>query len=202
MDKIDYTALSRSRYTDQFKDDPVFDALVQTLIEYKSNVQNLYADFALKILDIDKSTGKNLDLIGSIIGQSRNLVDYYAKPYFGFEGNPRAEPYDKGLWYSLFNNDGGDSRVLTDEEYRRVLKARIIRNRTNCTREDFVQILSLLIGGTNFVLSVPKHGNITLRLPSGFSNDFVLYFLSRTDEADSLIPKPLGYRMNVIIGDK
>lgn len=341
MDTIDYVALSKSRYTDQFDYDPTFNAIVQTLIEYKMRVQGLYINFANTILDIEKSTGKNLDLIGSIVGQERILVDYYAKPFFGFDGNPKAEPFDKGLWYSLFSDSGGDSRVLTDEEYRRVIKARIIRNKTNCTRKDFADIMYLLLGfnsqlprnyitdsnieksvdlskgavellyqssrllneayssgtvtisfdikiegvdpeggevvvgstygkpdwvftqsisnvkdvyerrsvtvtptrqvanssGTSsltflhskstegrkiyiknvqvelgtkasdwtqakedlFKLDSKSHGNIDLSFPKGFSSDFVSYFLSKMDDLDSLIPRPLGYKLNVYI---
>lgn len=145
MEILDYVALSKSRYTGQFSEDKVFNAIVQTLVEYKMKVQKTYKDFAEVILNIDKSTGKNLDLIGSIVGQDRILIDYFTSKYFGFEGNPKAEPFDVGMWYSIFSGKGGESRILTDEEYRRVIKARIIRNRTNCTRRDFIAILDLLM---------------------------------------------------------
>lgn len=146
MDKIDYASLAKSRYTSVFAKDPVFDAIIQTIIEYKMKTQDLYINFADTILDIDKSTGNNLDLIGSIVGQPRVLVDFSIDKYFGFLGNPRAEPYDVGLWYSTFSNKGSDTRTLSDEEYRRIIKARIIRNKTNCNRQDFIDILDLILG--------------------------------------------------------
>ncbi|UJE34678.1 baseplate wedge protein [Acinetobacter phage vB_AbaM_P1] len=145
MNKIDYATLAKSRYTNQFEKDKVFDAIVQTLIEYKMKTQELYINFARTLLDIELSTGKNLDLIGSIVGQPRILVDFSIDKYFGFLGNPRAEPYDKGLWYSTFSAKGADSRTLSDVEYRRIIKARIIRNRTNCSRADFIRILDLIL---------------------------------------------------------
>ncbi|AZF88451.1 hypothetical protein TAC_0063 [Acinetobacter phage TAC1] len=145
MDKIDYASLAKSRYTSQFEKDKVYDAIIQTIIEYKLKTQDLYINFAETILDIDKSTGKNLDLIGNIVGQPRILVDFSIEKYFGFLGNPRAEPYDKGLWYDMYSTKGADSRVLNDEEYRRIIKARIIRNKTNCNREDFIKILNLIL---------------------------------------------------------
>ena len=200
MDTINYVDMSKSRYTTQFDNDKAFDAIVQTLVEYKMRVQQRLIDFADIILDIDKSTGANLDLIGSIVGQSRILVDYYSKNYFGFEGNPKAEPYDQGVWYSLFSDSGGDSRVLTDEEYRRAIKARIISNNTNCSRKDYIDILTLLMGNTNFRISVPSHGNIEITLAEGTELDYVQYFLSRVENLDSLIPKPLGFRIIVKVG--
>lgn len=145
MDKIDYASLAKSRYTSQFEKDKVYDAIIQTIIEYKLKTQDLYINFAETILDIDKSTGRNLDLIGNIVGQPRILVDFSIEKYFGFLGNPRAEPYDKGLWYDMYSSKGADSRVLNDAEYRRIIKARIIRNKTNCNREDFMKILDLIL---------------------------------------------------------
>lgn len=201
MELIDYVARSKTRYTNQFVEDPVYDALVQTIIEYLMKVQQTYLDFADIILDIDKSTGKNLDLIGSIVGQERNLVDYYSKAYFGFLGNPKAEPFDEGEWYSLFSTSGGDTRTLTDAEYRKVIRARIIRNKTNCSRGDLVKILDILTDKADYKIEYPSHGETNIILPSDFDVDFVLYFLSRTDEDDSLIPKPLGFKLNVFNGD-
>lgn len=163
MEEVDYLEIARGRYTDLFQDDPIFDALVATLVEYKMKVQKEHIELADTILDIEKSVGANLDLIGSIVGQSRILVDYYSKPYFGFEGNPRAEPFDKGLWYSLFTSDSGDSRSLTDEEYRRVIKARILRNKTNGNRADFIAIMDLLldIRRTNLGRNILPNGLFT-----------------------------------------
>lgn len=205
MEMIDYVALSKSRYTNQFDEDPVYDAIVQTLIEYKMKVQDLYIKFAGTILDIDKSTGRNLDLIGSIVGQSRVLIDYFSKPYFGFEGNPRAEPFDKGVWFSLFSDSGGDSRTLTDAEYRRVIKARIIRNKTNCNRGDFIKIMDLLLDvdrenpkptDTAYTVKIEGHGNIVLEIKD-LGDSLATHYLSYLEREDNLIPIPLGYRLIV-----
>lgn len=144
MEIIDYVKMSKDRYTSQFDDDPVFDAIVQTIIEYKMNVQGFTKDYAMTMFDIDKATGKNLDLIGSIVGQPRELVDFFTKPYFGFKGNPKATPFDEGEWYSIYSNSGGDSRILVDSEYRLAIKARIYRNNTNCSRREIIKILATL----------------------------------------------------------
>lgn len=207
MELIDYVAMSKSRYTSQFDEDPVFDAIVQTIIEYKMKVQQTYIDFADSILDIEKSTGRNLDLIGRIVGQDRVLVDYFTKPYFGFEGNPKAEPYDVGLWYSMFGTTGGDSRTLTDDEFRRVIKARIIRNKTNCNRQDFGKVMDLLLNidrdnpkpdDVFYKVSYSGHGNIILELKD-FEDGVATHYLSKLEDVDNIIPVPLGYRLIVKI---
>lgn len=201
IEPMDYVSLAKSRYTSQFKDDSVFDALVQTLIEFKMKSQEFYIDFADKVLSIEKAKGKNLDLIGSIVGQSRVLIDYYTKPYFGFYGNPQAEPLDVGLWYSISGGTGGDSRTLSDEEYRRIIKARIIANSTYCSRADFIAIIKLITDNADFKLEVLSHGNILLTLPNEYMQHMVAYFLGRVEDLDSLIPKPLGFRLSVVFGE-
>jgi len=185
MDKIDYAALARSRYTNQFEKDKVFDAIVQTLIEYKMKTQDLYINFAKTILDIELSTGRNLDLIGSIVGQPRVLVDFSTDKYFGFLGNPRAEPFDVGLWYSEFSAKGTDSRVLSDEEYRRIIKARIIRNKTNCNREDFIKILDLIlnIDRTKTYKNILANSNFTTPLVLGNATSAITKGVNVTDTA-------------------
>ncbi|AJK27154.1 structural protein [Acinetobacter phage vB_AbaM_phiAbaA1] len=189
MDKIDYAALARSRYTSQFENDKVYDAIIQTIIEYKLKTQDLYINFAETLLDIDKSTGRNLDLIGSIVGQPRVLVDFSIDKYFGFLGNPRAEPYDKGLWYSTFSAKGADSRVLSDEEYRRIIKARIIRNKTNCSRSDFMKILELIlnIDTTKKYTNILGNSNFTTPLVLGNSTATVTRGVTMSDTATAQI---------------
>ncbi|CAL1777522.1 structural protein [Acinetobacter phage vB_AbaM_KissB] len=189
MDKIDYAALARSRYTSQFENDKVYDAIIQTIIEYKLKTQDLYINFAETLLDIDKSTGRNLDLIGSIVGQPRVLVDFSIDKYFGFLGNPRAEPYDKGLWYSTFSAKGADSRVLSDEEYKRIIKARIIRNKTNCSRGDFMKILELIlnIDTTKQYTNILGNSNFTTPLVLGNSTATVTRGVTMSDTATAQI---------------
>ena len=61
MERIDYLEKARSRYTDQHEGDPIFDSLVQLLINQSQDNQELLLEIEEKIFDIDKSEGRLLD---------------------------------------------------------------------------------------------------------------------------------------------
>ena len=96
MKKQNYKATARSRLTDRHRSDETFLAILDTLVEIKSQRQQQYLDIADTFLDIDKSEGKNLDLIGKLIGEERTLVNFIDRAYFGFAGARLVEPYDFG----------------------------------------------------------------------------------------------------------
>ena len=102
---------------------------------------NSFANF----FDIDKAHGSWLDIIGAIVGQPRLLIDIITHPYFGFEGHPQAEPFDKGLFYCLADLLAGN-RVLTDEEYRILIKAKIMTNNHVGTVQNTIDIFEAVFG--------------------------------------------------------
>ena len=120
MQEQDYKTIARSRLTDRHRSDEPFLAILDTLIELKEERQREYLSLADTFLDIDKSTGKNLDVIGRLIGEERTLVNFIDRSYFGFLGARLSEAYDFGYWYSLYKNKYGTLRTLTDEEYQRL----------------------------------------------------------------------------------
>lgn len=194
MESLDYLNLAKSRYTDQHRFDPAFVRIVEAIVEHREKRQAEYIKFAEEFLDIDKAQGKALDLIGSIVGQKRELANFINKPYFGFQGARLAEALDVGYWYNSSNPPKGELRILNDEEYRRVIKARIIKNRTNNNRDDLLLIMNYLTGNSNTQIEEVRHGVIKLVI----TNDDVglaSYFLNKRFEKDALIPIPLGYRL-------
>ena len=194
MEIIDYHEIAKSRMTDRFRNDPAFVAIVETLIDLKMIRQQEYINFAETFLDIDKSSGKNLDIIGVLLGQPRDLANFINEPYFGFEGARLAEGYDVGKWYSMYQNKLGTLRTLTDVEYRRVLKARVIKNNSNSSREDLVRVINLLTDNTSAIVDEPSHGVITVSLTDDLG--IASYFLSKYKQDNNLIPVPLGFRLS------
>lgn len=194
MELIDYQALAKSRMTDRHLNDLVFVAIVETLVDLAMLRQQEYINMAETFLDIDKSTGKNLDLIGNLIGQPRELANFINEPYFGFEGARLAEGYDVGKWYSLYQGKLGTLRILNDVEYRRVLKARVIKNNSNSSRDDFVKVLNLLTGNELSVVDEVRHGVVNVRLTD--ETGIASYFLSKYKQDNNLIPLPLGFRLH------
>ena len=198
MQEQDYKTIAHSRLTDRHRSDETFLAILDTLIELKEVRQREYLEIANKFLDIDQSTGKNLDLIGRLIGEERNLVNFIDRPYFGFIGARLAEPYDVGYWYSLYKNKYGTLRVLKDEEYRRVLKARVIKNSSDNGRNSLLEVLNLLSNNTqSIVIENPLNGRINVEILD--EDGLVSYYLSKYKNDRNLIPIPMGRRINITL---
>ena len=200
MKEQDYKTTARSRLTDRHRSDETFLAILDTLVEIKSQRQKQYLDIADTLLDIDKSEGRNLDLIGKLIGEERTLVNFIDRVYFGFLGARLAEAYDFGYWYSLYKNKYGTLRTLTDEEYRRVLKARVIKNSSDNNRNSFLEVLNILSNNKSSIV-VENLDNTAISVEVEDYDGLVSYYLSKYKNDRNLIPVPLGRRLNVTYSD-
>lgn len=197
MQEQDYKTIARSRLTDRHRNDETFLAILDTLIELKEERQREYLSLSETFLDIDKSTGKNLDVIGRLIGEERTLVNFIDRSYFGFLGARLSEAYDVGYWYSLYRNKYGTLRTLTDEEYRRVLKARIIKNSSDSSRESFLEILNTL-SNNRFSVITESLDNSTILVEIEDYDGLVSYYLSKYKSDRNLIPVPMGRRITIV----
>ena len=197
MQEQDYKTIARSRLTDRHRSDEPFLAILDTLIELKEERQKEYLALAETFLDIDKSTGKNLDVIGRLIGEERTLVNFIDRSYFGFLGARLSEAYDVGYWYSLYRNKYGTLRTLTDEEYRRVLKARVVKNSSDNSRESFLEILNIL-SNNNFSVITESLDNSAILVEIEDYDGLVSYYLSKYKSDRNLIPVPMGRRITIV----
>ena len=197
MQEQDYKTIARSRLTDRHRSDETFLAILDTLIELKEERQREYLSVADTFLDIDKSTGKNLDVIGRLIGEERTLVNFIDRSYFGFLGARLSEAYDVGYWYSLYRNKYGTLRTLTDEEYRRVLKARVTKNSSDNNRESFLEILNIL-SNNNFSVITESLDNSAILVEIEDYDGLVSYYLSKYKSDRNLIPVPMGRRITIV----
>ena len=197
MQEQDYKTIARSRLTDRHRSDEPFLAILDTLVELKEERQREYLSLADTFLDIDKSTGKNLDVIGRLIGEERTLVNFIDRSYFGFLGARLSEAYDVGYWYSLYRNKYGTLRTLTDEEYRRVLKARVTKNSSDNNRESFLEILNIL-SNNNFSVITESLDNSAIIVEIEDYDGLVSYYLSKYKNDRNLIPVPMGRRITIV----
>ena len=196
MEEQDYKTIARSRLTDRHRSDDTFLAILDTAIEIKDLRQTQYLELGSKFLDIDQSTGKNLDVIGNLIGESRTLVNFINRPYFGYQGARLAESFDVGYWYSLYKNKYGTLHVLNDEEYRRVLKARVLKNCSKSSRNSLVSVLNTLTGNTSTTI-VEQEDNKAIQISLQDDDGLVSYYLSKYKNDRNLIPVPLGRRIEL-----
>lgn len=154
------------------------------------------------ILNIDIAESAHLDFIGGLVGQSRLLSDFNTEPYFGFERAYQSEtfgvsndPSVGGYWNSRSYFNTAASRKLTDEEYRRILKARVIYNQSNCISQDLIEVVNLITNSNNNTVQILEHGLI--RLGSNDDTGLLAYFVDKLESIDNILPVAAGVRLRL-----
>ena len=155
------------------------------------------------ILNIDIAEKSHLDLIGSIVGQKRFLVDFNIDKYFGFDRSYNSETFGDsddatvgGYWNSRSNFNKSTARRLNDEEYRRIIKARIIYNSSTCITNDVVEVINLITGTNDNRVQRDGHG--LLKVSSRDSTGFLAYFIDRVNTTSNIIPIASGVQIQIV----
>lgn len=137
--------------TTQFRDQPVIHKFLRL---WTAEVEDLFVVWQslAQDRDIDSATGDVLDIIGRIVGQERTIVGADLYDFFGFRGHIQAlgfgDTYVEGVggrWWSLGAPMGGNV-TLDDEQYRLLIKARIMRNTSRGTPEDMLRYIQFVFG--------------------------------------------------------
>lgn len=167
---VDYLTEAFGRVTEQFKDKPIFERYLRLLIseqtELLTEMQKL-----MQLRSIDTAYGVQLDIIGEIVGRPRGLLTADEYKFFGFIGDPLSgtlgSSYDASAgspFYSLGQSTAG-ARVPSDEEYRLLIKAKIIKNTTKSTVEDTIRAFKFLFNtGT---VTIDEYAPAKVRLGIG-----------------------------------
>lgn len=158
VDKINHKELAISRLATQFKESTNLISYIKALLLEADNLEQVFCDLLEKRW-IDTAEGVQLDIIGAIVGQTREFVDAEIFDYFGFADNPQAQSFG-----SLGNPSTGGRfifegepttglRLLTDEEYRLFIRARILRNSTSSTPEEIISQIRFLFNSPLVIYS-------------------------------------------------
>lgn len=191
-----YLATARTRVTQQFVNKPVFDRYLQLLLSGYEDLQTAIQQ-TQQLRSVDSATGVQLDIIGDIVGRPRGLVFADIFEYFGFEGAPQAgtfgsltDPTVGAIWYYP-GAPAGMGRVPTDDEYRLIIKAKILKNRTYSTPEDIIQAYKFLFGASGVV--VEELGGLVVRIGIGkILSNVERGLLFDLSGVESLLPKTIG----------
>lgn len=199
----DFLEEARSRYTEQFKDKIIFDKYVQLLLSTKIELQQTLKDLMQK-RSIETAEGVQLDIIGEIVGQPRELIDASLISFFAFQGVIGAEgfgdtsnPTIGGNFYNFGDPTAGNV-ILNDEQYRLFIKAKIIRNSTAATPDQMIEFVSFLFGAPSAVIA---EGNAEFTILFGrpltqFERVMLNYVSTSQGFPTRIIPKPAGVRIN------
>jgi len=175
-------------------DKPKFIALLTAILSPLIDGQNAALDVVNKY-DLDQAIGKQLDVIGEWVGQSRTLSDNIEFKFFGFDDTPNSlnfgeegSPSIGGRFreeYEPFIN----TTTLQDPEYLFAIKAKIARNLTDGTIDSLIQALDFLLG--NGVSTVQDIGGMAVY----YSVARELTFNEKALIRAGILPKPAGVRI-------
>lgn len=206
----DYLAVARSRVTQQFLLEPdgtgptIFDKYLQLLLGGKIELQEVFRQL-MQERSIDTATGAQLDIIGDIVGQPRELIDTALLVFFAFQGYPDAQSYGDlnnsslgGPYYDI-NNPLAGNTLLTDEQYRLFIKAKIIKNSTNATPNQFMEFMKFVFGVDLSLVVAEGDAEFTVMLGkelTSFEKVLLTYVSYSSGYPSRFVPKPIGVRVN------
>jgi hypothetical protein len=196
LEKINHKERAIGRLATQFRESTNLISYIRALLIEADTLEQVFENLLEKRW-IDTATGLNLDIIGAIVGQSREFIDAEIFSYFGLADNPQAQSFGSirnralgGRFRSLGESIVG-VRELSDEEYRLFIRARIFKNSTSSTPEEVIyQIKSIL---SDVPLVILEDGNTYVNISIGrilSLNEKAI--LTQTD----LVPKTAGVRFN------
>lgn len=200
-----YQNLAEDRYTDMTRKDVVFQAIQKGIIAVLQQKQEELISFSFGMWNIESSVGKQLDFIGKILGQPREIIIDDLEPYFGFDGAEAAETFSSvsnpavgGVWKSILSNKKSSViRLLDDETYRLLLRARIFNRGESTSINHLLKVVNTLTSSTTATVNFVEAGYATISLPAEDATEIFKHFFERRYRRNSVIPIPTGVRVEI-----
>lgn len=208
---LDYLAEYYQLEPSLFRESDNLHRLFQAIFEVYSTQQEDFLWLSQNILNIDVAEKWHLDFIGNLVGQSRVLIDFESERSFGFEDAYRSDTFGSkidsgigGYWKSRSNFNKASAKILDDDVYRRVIKARTVYNSSDCTPNSLLLALNYLTGDNNNTVQTEKHGSIVIRTSD--NTGLVSYFIDKIGSIEGVLPIASGvscraYRNNGYLED-
>lgn len=176
--------------------------IIEVILNQYQIDQEKYLWLIDNILNLEIAEKYHLDFIGQLVGQDRFLVNFNQEKYFGFLGSYQSETLGTlsdasvgGYWNSVDNFVSSSARRLNDEEYKRIIKARIIYNNSNCLMNDLVNVVNLITNRTDNRISLVKHGQLVIK--SNDESGLLTYFFDRLELEDNILPVTYGVSVSL-----
>ncbi len=200
----DYLAEARTRVTEQFKSAEIFDKYLQLLVESQIQIQNTIRDL-MQLRDVDSAIGAQLDVIGRIVGQERELIEADIYPFFGFFGAVGAESMGElgsgvGGMFRSSRMPSGRNVPLDDDTYRKYIKAKIFKNITTSTPEQFISVVNSIFDTDQAYVLEGDDAEFTLYFGREITEleKSLLNYISYTQTYPTrLLPKTVGVQMTL-----
>lgn len=144
----------------QFEGKKIFSAILSALGEEMDELDAVFIALRDKRW-IDTGEGVQLDGIGQIVGQDRQIDKAIAVPFFGFQGQIGTVGFEQARFRDL-NENWLASYNLADPEYRPVLWAKVAKNIANGTAEDTISSLKFIFSAPYVVLEEIGNAKIAI----------------------------------------
>lgn len=118
----------------QYSDKPKAAATVALIVNQYKKSFDVIEQFEIAF-DLDTAVVKQLDVLGKIVGISRNIEGIIPKVFFGFFGNPNANGFSLAPFYTLDQQKYTDTQ-LNDSDYRFFIRMKIAKNHAKATMAD------------------------------------------------------------------
>lgn len=186
----DYTKLITSEHNQR----PKFKSMVEAV----AGAWGAVYDATLAIpqsFDLDVAEGVQLDAVGLWVGQSRLIPDVLLIEFFGFDDNPAALPFGEegnvsiggGFWDETEPYTG--SSILSDPEYRLLIRAKIAKNHAKGMTADIVNAASFLFQAPVYV---HDYGDMSISVAIGRELTVVERAIILNLD---ILPRPAGVRI-------
>ena len=199
---INYYSDFLSNSTSLFVESGNLKKVIEVILNQYQIDQEKYLWLIDNILNLEIAEKYHLDFIGQLVGQDRFLVNFNQEKYFGFLGSYQSETLGTlsdesvgGYWNSVDNFISSSARRLNDEEYKRIIKARIIYNNSNCLTNDLVSVVNLITNRTDNRISLVKHGQLVIK--SNDESGLLTYFFDRLELEDNILPITYGVSVSL-----
>lgn len=199
---IDHIKQALGRVIKQYQGSMNLLAFIAGTLEIANELESVLLSL-MDLPDIDMMQGVNLDVIGEIVGQSRNIVAGIDIPFFGFADTPGAlgfgELTNKALGGPLYELGAtfGTTTALADPEYRILIRSRIIKNSTNATPNSILASLAYLFNTQQVNIDdYDVVGTMHIRLAIGVQLDPIEKLIVSTLD---ILPRPAGVQLDGVV---
>ena len=173
----------------QYRDKPTAVGLSDIPLDFRQQIVSA-ANFVRDSYDIDNNSGEALNVIGRIVDRDRGFIETISFEVYQMNDDGDYEMGDDSIQMSS-DTVASDSE-LSDEYYKYLLKAKIVKNNSDATIDDILTAINTAIPGIN-----------ALRLVDGEDMTFSIEFYGEIDAiardlllSGDLTPRPQGVKFN------
>ena len=155
-----------------------------TLLGVQSAINNQFIDLYQSLINtmqlrcLDDATGEQLDIIGEIVGQSRELENFGTKNWLKYDTTDLG--YEQSIYY-VVGTQIGENLLATDFTYKQRIYARIFKNHVKYgSIPEILEVVKLIY---NINISIRKNGlsDLTLIVPQN-TPLYIVQNLTRVDD--------------------